>query len=159
MRVLDDQYIFFVNQPVKQTRVGIHIKPLRFVKYPFDLRLCIFVHLTDYIRRTSSRQTSNQLLIRFQKPHAPISTDTIVRWVKSILFSAGNDTFQFQAHSTRATGTSFAAKHNVDVSDILSAVGWSKEKTIHKFYNKPLNQDEFNLGNILLTASDIASSS
>ena len=53
----------------------------------------------------------------------------------------------------------FAAKHDVDVSDILAALGWSREQEFQKFYNKPVNQDEFNVGNIFVTASDIASSS
>jgi len=80
--------------------------------------------------------------------------DTLARWVKNILSSAGVDTSKFKAHSTRSAATSFAAKQNVNVTDILSAVGWSSEQTFQRFYNRP-DQTDFNFGTVILNSSDL----
>ena len=152
VQISDEEYIFHVTQKVKQTRVGFHIEPLQFIRYPLDQKICIVSHLDEYVERTRSIRKSNQLLVSFLRPHDPVSTDTIARWVKNILSSAGIDIAKFQAHSVRAAATSFTAKNHVSVSDILSAVGWTNERTFQRFYNKPY-QDTFTFGNALLTAS------
>ena len=154
MQVLEHEYVFFVDQKVKQTRVGFHIEPIRFLEYPSDKRLCVFTHLNEYIQRTKPIRKSDQLLISYLKPHASISTDTLARWVKNMLSSAGVDTSKFKAHSTRSAATSFAAKQNVNVTDILSAVGWSSEQTFQRFYNRP-DQTDFNFGTVILNSSDL----
>lgn len=151
MDVMADRYIFHVNSKVKQTRPGKHINPLEFIAYPSEESLCVVSHLNEYIRKTSSfrKDGMKQLLLAFNKPHNPVSTDTISRWVKQVLLSAGVDTSKFKAHSVRSASTSHLAKLNVNIQDIIKSVGWSSEKTFQQFYNKPVEQT-FNFGRTIL---------
>ena len=70
------------------------------------------------------------------KPHAPISKDTVSRWLKTVLFEAGVETKIFTAHSTRAAKVSHDYYNGVNVEDILKQVGWSNNRTFEKFYKK-----------------------
>lgn len=151
MDVMADRYTFHVDSKVKQTRPGKHINPLEFIAYPNEENLCVVSHLNEYIRKTSAfrKVGMKQLLLGFAKPHNPVSTDTISRWVKQVLLSAGVDTSKFKAHSLRSASTSHLAKLNVNVQDIIKSVGWSSEKTFQQFYNKPLEQT-FTFGRTIL---------
>lgn len=108
--------------------------------YPEDRRLCVVTYLNEYIKRSKPFRKSSKLFISFMKPHAPVSKDTISRWIKLTLNKAGIDTKIFKAHSTRAASTS-AVRRDVDISIILQSAGWSKASTFAKFYNKPVNKD------------------
>ena len=158
MDLLEDRYIFHVKEKLKQSRAGYHIKPLEFMKYSTDEKLCVFTHLQEYIKRTENIRLSNtKLLISFIKPHGPISTDTLARWIKLVLASAGIDTKRFTAHSTRAASSSHLAQRNFSITDIIDAVGWKSEHTFQKFYNR--SQDSFNFGNSILGIADIINTS
>lgn len=74
----------------------------------------------------------------YTKPHKAVSRDTIGRWVKTVLSSAGIDTKKFKPHSTRAAAVSEASNASVSLDEILSTAGWSSESTFAKFYNKPV---------------------
>ena len=78
-----DECVFNVADKMKQTRVGTHVAPLVFLSYSADEKLCSLTHLKEYIKRTSHlRNGIKQLLLSHSKPHCPVSTDTISRWVK-----------------------------------------------------------------------------
>lgn len=152
LNVNDDQCIFYIGSNVKQTRPGTHVAPIVFNSYTHDKKLCIIQHIKEYLQRTEKKRppTCKQLLISLLKPHRPVSTDTIARWCKQFLASAGVDTKKFKAHSTRAASTSHLASNNIEVSSILKAVGWSNERTFQTFYHKQLEDPTFNFGSALL---------
>ena len=108
--------------------------------YPEDRRLCVVTYLNEYIKRTKPLRSSTKLFLSFVKPHAPVSKNTISRWIKLILSKAGIDTSIFKAHSTRAASTS-AVQRDVDVSVILQSAGWSRASTFARFYNKLVNRN------------------
>ena len=66
--------------------------------------------------------------------HRPATEDTLARWVKTSRGSAGIDTNQYTAHSTRAGATTTARLRGVDVSKILRAARWSRAMKFHKHY-------------------------
>ena len=51
MDLLEDRYIFHVKEKLKQSRAGYHIKPLEFMKYSTDEKLCVLTHLQEYIKK------------------------------------------------------------------------------------------------------------
>ena len=59
-----------------------------------------------------------QLLLVFIKPHNPLSTGTVSRWVIQQLFSASVDTSKFKAHSVRSASSSHLVKLNDSIEDI-----------------------------------------
>ena len=152
MELSSNKCIFKVKDKVRQTRVGTHIAPLVFLSYPEDDKLCIVIHLKEYIKTTSQfRNGSKQLLLSHVKPHKPASKDTISRWCKSVLATAGVDVSKFKGHSTRAASASFLADNNSNVKDIMSSAGWSNERTFQQYYRKPTESD-FNFGAAILNS-------
>ena len=107
--------------------------------YPADRRLCVMLYLHHYISRTKQlRGDEKHLFISYVKPHKRVSKQTISRWIKEVMKSAGIDTDNFKPHSTRAAATSAAARCEVPIADILNKAGWKNEKTFQKYYRKPL---------------------
>ena len=131
--------LFTFGTTLKTTRPGHHLKRVEFLASQPDQNLCVVTHLQTYIDRTSSlRGDADQLLIGYQKPHKPVLTNTISRWIKTVLTNAGIDPGVYKAHSTRAAVASAAHKKQVPIDTILSAAGWSNMNTFAQFYSKIL---------------------
>ena len=67
-----------------------------------------------------------------------MSRDTISRWVKISLDSAGIDTIQFKPHSTRQTSTSAAKKNAVSLQEILNTALQGAEFANGVLFKKPV---------------------
>ncbi|KAI8500686.1 Transcription elongation factor SPT5 [Branchiostoma belcheri] len=115
--------------------------------FPQDRRLCAFTYLKEYLRRTSSLRKEGggeqKLFISFSRPHRPVGSATLARWVKSVLGTAGVDTATFSAHSTRGASTSAATAAGVSLHSIMNAADWSRESTFLKYYRRDNNQHTF----------------
>ena len=156
MDVTETTYTFHIVEKLKHTRPGVHQKPLCFSKYDIEPRLCIYSHLSEYLRRTAPfRGEDKQLLLSFVRPHSPVSRDTISRWCRTVLDKSGIDISKYSCHSTRAASTTCLVNRNFDLKDIMAAAGWTQEQTFQRFYNIPVNTT-FNFGNALLSAGNVA---
>ncbi|MPC73598.1 hypothetical protein E2C01_067933 [Portunus trituberculatus] len=80
--------------------------------------------------------TDARLLINFIKPHKSLAKDTIARWVRTMLCMSGVDISKFSAGSVQPAAASKAGVAAVPVACIMAKVGWSKESTFAKNYNK-----------------------
>ena len=80
---------------------------------------------------------NGHLLLSYVKPYRHIGASSIGRWIKTVLGASGVDTAKFKAHSTRSAAAS-KASHLIPTDDILKHIGWSRESTFQKFYNKPV---------------------
>ena len=137
----DSDCLIHISTPLKHTRPGVHQPPIRLPKYN-DSRLCVVHTLCCYLERTMTlRDSETRLLISFCKPHQGVSSDTVSRWIKSVMTAAGVDTTRYKSHSTRAASTSAAARAGVPVDNILSCAGWSNCETFARFYKKQLSTD------------------
>ena len=153
MSIEDSKVTFVVTETLKHTRVGSHQKPLEFLAYPIDQKLCIVTHLKVYLDKTKSlRNDEKQLLISCIRPHKAVSRDTISQWIKTFMTAAGINTSVYKSHTTRAASTSFLVGKQFDIKDIIGAAGWTKEGTFHRFYHRDIVSN-FNFGNALLNAS------
>ena len=76
------------------------------------------------------------MFISYIKPHGPVSRDSISRWLKSVMVSAGVDCSVYKPHSIRSAAVSKAKNNMVPTDEILKTAGWSSEKTFAKFYDK-----------------------
>ena len=76
------------------------------------------------------RHSHQKLLVSYQKPHRPVSKDTVSRWLKHT----------FGAHSTRAASTSAAKAQHLSIKTIIDSAGWSSENTFMKYYNKAISK-------------------
>ena len=152
MRVSTDSYTFLFTKLLKQTRPGFSNPAVTLTAFR-DSRLCVVTTLKEYISRTEPlRGSESQLLVSYTKPHKAVSRDTIGRWVKTVLLSAGIDTKKFKPHSTRAAAVSAASNASVPLDEILKTAGWSSESTFGKFYNKPVLRESRFPSSVLETA-------
>ena len=74
-------------------------------------------------RNTKHVSHVRDLIIRYVKPHKPVSSETISRWIKDELSKAGVDTSVFKAHSCRSASSSKARDAGIFVPEILKKVG------------------------------------
>ena len=94
------------------TKTSSEVISVFFAKYSECEKLCVLRCLQCYIMRTDSFRPArdpniaNQLLLSYHRPHHPVQSCSIARWIKSILGSAGIDTAIFKSDSTRSASTS-----------------------------------------------------
>ena len=104
-----NECVFVINSVLKTTKPGKHLSSIQIQALVDNKNLCPVEHLKLCMDKTSAiRGLHTQLLLSYQKPHRPVSTDTIPRWIKVVLTEAGINTAIFSAHSTRAASTSAA---------------------------------------------------
>ena len=95
--------------------------------------LCLMMALKEYENRTKSlRGSHTTLFLSVTKPHRPVSSSTIARWLKGLLGKAGVDTEIFKVHSIRSASASAAAAAGITTSDILKAADWTSEAVFQK---------------------------
>lgn len=107
--------------------------------------LCIARVIQEYIQRTANlRLQEDQLLISFQKPHQKVTSQTVGRWLKKTMSSAGIEEV-FTAHSTRHAATSKAKRVGVNIETIKRAATWSPaSQTFARFYDRPIREPDEN---------------
>ena len=139
MKVAETSYEFSIPDHVKQSRPGYKTPSVVLRAYPHDTSLCVVYHLKEYLKRTELlRKTETRLFISYVRPHKRVSRDTISRWIRSVMISAGIDVSKFSPHSTRMAVTSKAKVASVPMDEILNTAGWSSSRCFDRFYNKPV---------------------
>ena len=139
---------FHAAKLAKQSRQTKPVKEFFFPKFEQNKKLCPVLALQEYEKRTSEKRSSNgtlstQLLIAMIKPHKPVSSSTVARWLKTVLNNAGIDTSIFKAHSVRSAATSSASEAGVTTATILDAADWATETVFQRFYYKPKHNTTF----------------
>ena len=143
MRETLDGFSFVIAERLKTSKPGKSVT-LKFDCLP-DKTLCTKCTLAAYISRTKalrgngSNDFVSKLFISYIKPHKPISTDTLSRWIKLVLASAGIDTSVFKTHSVRGAATSHAYAKSVPTAEISRAADWTNERTFRKYYLRQCN--------------------
>ena len=115
-------------------------------KFTFHLfrktRTFVLSSLKQYVNRTARLRKDQHLLVSFTSPHSAVGSQTVSRWIRTVLSNAGIDA-QYTGHSTRAAATSMAADSGVPLEDIIAAADWSSATTFKKFYHKPILKNKF----------------
>ena len=154
MTLTDSHCVFLIDSVLKTTRPGKHLTNIRLDAFTDNKNLCPVEHLKLYLNTTSKfRGPHTQLFLSYQKPHLPVSADTISRWIKTVMLKAGIDTKVFSAHSTRAASTSAAHKKGVPLDKIRATAGWSCQSTFTRFYHKPIMDTNTSTADSELTSS------
>ena len=131
--------VFYISTLLKQSRPTYHQQPIKFVRYHVDQALCPVKFISTYLTKTKEYRCkeSTKNFISYATPFKSVSSTTITRWVTNVLSRSGIETTTFTAHSTRSASTS-KAKRNLSLTEIAKAAGWSNNRTMAKFYNKPI---------------------
>jgi site-specific recombinase XerD len=131
---------------LKQIRPFFQVEPLVLRKFSDIPSLCVYSLLKIYMEKTSAiRENTTRLLLMTRKPHHAVTSQTIARWIKTILKKAGIDTNIFGAHSTRSADTCAASSTGLSLTTIMNAAGWSNAGTFQKFCNRPVPSENLGL--------------
>ena len=146
-RITPEGVVFQEAGLAKQSRSGRTRAEFFFPGFE-DPLLCPKATLKVYEGRTECFRKQGEtehtrLFLAVVKPHKPVCSSTLARWLKSLLEKAGIDTGIFKAHSVRGAATSAAANAGVTMADILKAADWSSETVFSKFYYKPVRSGAF----------------
>lgn len=124
---------------LKQSKKGRDNPVLQLKKYTPDRRLCVYSVFLEYINRTKHiRGSESRLFVSYMKPHKAVTSTTISRWLKSVMFLSGIDIKRFQSHSIRGASVSRAKCFGIPIKEIMKVAGWSNEATFAKYYDKPI---------------------
>ena len=136
----------------KQSRQGKPLVEFFFPSFSHDASLCPVLTLRQYESVTSPFRSGDhqELFLAVVKPHKPVSSCTIARWLKCVLGDSGIDVSMFAAHSVRGASSSAAAMAGVTTNDILKAADWSTDSVFRRFYYKPVHSPNF--GNAVLSS-------
>lgn len=115
-----------------------------FASFPHNKRLCpvdtlrVYLKATRNLRPVFPSSKPDPLFVSYVKPHNPITTPTLSRWLRTAIKNAGIDTELFKAHSVRGASTTAAANSNVPLDEVMKMADWSRVSTFQKFYYKPV---------------------
>ena len=113
--------ILLPKKTMKHTKANTPLEPLIYHHYPGNEKLCIVNKcLQSYIgiRNTLVMRDIRDLIISYGKPHKPVSSQTISRWIKDELLKEGVDTSVFKAHSCRSASSSKARDAGISIRNI-----------------------------------------
>ena len=131
---------------IKSLPDGVEFKPSSLTKqsrpsscfpaFPADKNLSPQEALLEYVSKTEAYRGSGsnrktKLFLSYIKPHNPISSSPIARWILAMLSLADTDSEKFKAHSTSTSG---AATAGITTNQILKQpIG-----TLNLFFNSSI---------------------
>ena len=121
--------VFLPATLAKQSSQGRVLREFFFPSFPHNDILCPVEILKQYEKSTAVLQPKdvNKLFVAIKKPHQPVASCTIARWLKETLRLAGIDVSIFSGHSVRGASTSAAAGAGATMNDIMQVADWSSE--------------------------------
>jgi hypothetical protein len=137
MCVEQSQVVFFFPNLLKTTQAGRSNNYVLNLKHFPDEQLCVMHTLLYYISVTKTLRKSKQLLVSYVT-YDSVSTSTIARWLKTVLYLSGVDVNIYKAHSYRSASVS-KAYQRCSLKTILDTANWKSDKNFHKFYCRSAN--------------------
>ena len=123
-----------------------------FARFDQDRKLCpvdcfrYYLKLSRNVRPVIPSSLPDKLFISFIRPHKPVTSTTLGRWLRTFMSAAGIDSQIFKAHSVRGASTTPAANAFVPLSTIVLMADWSSASIFRTFYYKPLFNSDFATG-------------
>jgi len=99
------------------------VSSIKFPSFSSDKKLCPKEALQAYVARTEylRGEGKDKLLLSYVKPHSPISSSSVARWIVTLIKSAGIDTDTFKSHSVRSASATAAASAGITTNEIMDA--------------------------------------
>ena len=117
----------------------------KFLVYDLDESLHVCRTIDQYLKRTEvCRNDHDQLLLGLIKPHKPITSSKVSKWIVDMIVKCGIYTDIFKGHSTRSAATSIASSIGISLTEIIKRGEWSSISACKKIYYKEIrNKDMF----------------
>jgi hypothetical protein len=81
---------------------------------------------------SSSDNMQQILFLALKKPHRPVTSATLSRWLKEVIQLTGIKDI-FKGRSVRAAWTSAAKRAGLGIGTVLSMADWTNTSTFKKF--------------------------
>lgn len=129
-----------ISDLIKTSKLGSNQPNLIIPFYTVRPNICPAKTLLAYLEKTKLlRGNVDFLFISHKKPYGKVTSQTLSRWIKDMLFESGIDTSVFSAHSTRHASTSHASRVGVSIDLIKNTAGWSgTSRVFAQFYNRDI---------------------
>ena len=117
---------------------------LFFASFPRNKRLFpddtlrVNLKATRHLRPVFPSSKPDPLFVSYVKPHNPITSPTLSRWLRTAIKNAGIDTELFESHSVRGASTTAAANSNVPLDKVLKMTDWSCVSALQKLSSRPV---------------------
>ncbi len=135
--VMQDRVDIVVTARLKTSKPG-QVYSMNFNKFHDDT-VCVFSCLKHYLERTKYICNEEKLFVSSRKPYKKVCSQTISKWLKSVLSDSGIDITVFKSHSFRHASSSKAAEEGVHIDEIYKSAGWSDNSRVFaNFYNRPI---------------------
>ena len=134
VKIYDDKLIILPNSSFKHTKPSRPLQAIVYHKFNANPELCVVECAKLYIeiRRELVPPEIKQFLVTYGKPHKAASDDTISRWIKNTISSAGIDIDVFKANSTRSASSCKAKQVGIPYTEVPRKVA----NTFTKHYDK-----------------------
>ena len=112
------------------------------MSFPESPSICPVLSLRDYLVRTAPLRAvdAQHMFIQLRQPHKSVSSQTLARWITSMMADAGVDTSSFHQHSTRSASAAWlgsGTNKKMSVAQICKQGHWSRATTtFRKFYHR-----------------------
>ena len=126
----DDKVILLPNKTVKHSKPTRPLQPLIYNAYRENIKLCLVNCLLSYLERRKLLVNDDvkELVISYGKPHRPVGSDALSRWIKDELKLSGIDM-------------------------IMKKGCWKSESTFKYFYDKDIinnDSDKLNYESVII---------
>ena len=131
----DDKVILLPNKTLKHSKPTIPLQPLIYNVYKENIKLCLVKSLLSYLERPKllANDDVREIVISYGKPHRPLGSDTLSRWIKDELELSGTDANVFAAHSCRSASVSKAKVNKIGINEIMKRGCWKNESAFKIF--------------------------
>ena len=98
----EENFLFIrTDNIMKTSNKKFHIGEIKFPRYQENDKICVLTRIKEYLKLTGNlRGNITRLFITLTKPFKIASQDTLARWIKTTLQSAGIDMSIFTPHAT-----------------------------------------------------------
>ena len=92
---IEENFLFIrIDNIMKTSNKKFHIGEIKFPRYQENDKICVFTCMKEYLKLNANlRGNITHLFITTTKPYEMASQDTLARWIKTTLQSAGIDEY------------------------------------------------------------------
>ena len=105
--------------------------------------LTYYLSKTESFRHPDSGEDIVNMFLAGKKPHKPVSSQTISRWLIELIkicYKFGNQTSgKIRGHLTRSVGPSWSFFKGASLQQIMKSADWSRETTFNRYDLKTVN--------------------
>ena len=135
-----EEATFVFDEALKHSRPNWNTERMTFRAFPQLPGLCPVRAIEEYLEERMQLSQEEAFFVTQVKPWNAAASDTISRWIKTMLGHAGIDSGKYTAHSCRSAVTSAAAFNGISLTTICKSASWSRVTTFKKHYLKEISE-------------------